>query len=130
MFRALVASIALIAGAGAAPTIRAPAAFGLVLESSATGWAARCDSGCRWHQLSFSCERACRAIVDANGLVTVATPHLDSSSFRFIVERTGGEVRATSRAGTAWQTLAWSCTLDPCRARVDAYGVSGIDRVR
>ena len=130
MFKALVPGIVLVAGLGVAPMARAPVAFSLVLESSATGWAARCDSGCRWRQLSFSCERACGAVIDANGVAHLATPSLDSASFRFIVERSAGEVRATARSGTAWQTLTWRCALDPCRAHVDAYGVSGVDRVR
>jgi hypothetical protein len=131
MFRVALASIALVAGLGAAPAPPAPAAFSLLLESSADGaWAARCDSGCRWRELSFRCERACGAVIDANGLVTLATAGIDSSSFRFIVERSADEVRATARNGTAWQTLTWSCTLDPCRVRVDAFGVSGIARAQ
>ncbi|HEV8446393.1 MAG TPA: hypothetical protein VGQ44_06225 [Gemmatimonadaceae bacterium] len=129
MFRALVSGIALVVTSAAATT-RAPAAFSLVLESTPTGWAARCDSGCRWHELSFNCERACGAIVDANGVVTLATPQLDQAAFRFIVERTAAEVRATARTGTAWKTLSWGCQLDRCRARVDGYGVSLIAGTR
>ena len=83
-----------------------------------TRWAARCDTGCRWQRLSFwlrarlSCRGRC-----LNGVATVATPYLDSASFSFIVERTDHGVRATSRAGTAWQALSWKCQLDPCRAQ-------------
>lgn len=132
MFRALLASIvvAVSTGAVSTPRTRAPASFSLVLQSSATSWAARCDTGCHWRHLSFSCDRACGAIIDADGVVTLATPRFDSTSFRFYVRRTGAEVRATARAGTAWKTLTWTCELDPCRARVDTYGVSGMDHVR
>jgi hypothetical protein len=132
MFRVVLASIALAVTAGVTPTPtpNAPASFSLVLESSATGWAARCDTGCHWRHLSFGCEHACGAIIDADGVVTLATPRLDSTSFRFYVRRAGTEIRATARAGTAWKTLTWTCDLDPCRARVDTYGVSGMDRVR
>jgi hypothetical protein len=130
MFKTLFISMALVGVLGAARTAAAPATFSLVLESKPGGWAARCDSGCRWREVSFSCERACGAIVDANGLVTLATADLDPSSFRFIVERGDGVVRATARNGTAWDNLTWSCTTDPCRVRVDAYGVSGIARAR
>jgi hypothetical protein len=132
MVRALLVSIALMVDAQALPSppTLPPSAFSLVLESTANGWAARCDTGCRWQRLSFGCERACRAVVDANGVATVATPYLDSAAFRFIVERTDHGVRATSRAGTAWQALTWKCQLDPCRARVNTYGVFGIDTAR
>ena len=131
MFRVLL-GVALVIGAGTATTATRPTAqsFSIVLESKPTGWAARCDSGCRWQQLSFGCENACGAIIDANGVVTLASPPLDSAAFRFRVERTPTGVRATAQTGTAWQTLNWSCRLDPCRARVDASGVSQIDRAR
>jgi len=132
MFRGFLASVALIlvSGGAATPKTAAPTAFSLVLESAANGWAARCDSGCRWHELSFNCRQACGAIIDANGVVTLATPRPESAPFQFTVERSAAGVRATARTGTAWQTLSWDCALDPCRARVDTYGVSGIDRTR
>src|SRR5262245_28846510 len=99
MVRTLLTSLALVVVTQAlsAPPRPAAPAFSLVLESTATGWAARCDTGCRWQRVSFGCERACGAIIDANGVVTIATPHLDSAAFRFIVERTARGVRATSR---------------------------------
>ena len=128
MLRVLLSGFALGAAhttLGRAQVERQPAQFSLVLESTPTGWAARCDSGCRWRQLAFDCERACRAVVDANGLVTVASPRPDSTAFLFLVERTPTGVSAESRLGTAWKMLSWECQSAPCRARVDAYGVSG-----
>ena len=130
MFRAFLGSIALVVGLGSAPATPAPANFSLTLESTPNGWAARCDTGCAWRDVSFRCEVACGAVVDANGLVTLATGDLRPSPFRFIVERTGREIRATSSSGAAWDKLTWSCTSDPCRVRVDSYGVSGIARPR
>jgi hypothetical protein len=132
MFRVLLIGVALVIGPSAATTATPATAqsFSLVLESSPTGWAARCDSGCRWQRLSFGCERACGAIIDANGVAILASQALDSATFRFRVERTLTGIRATGRSGTAWQTLTWTCRLDPCRARVDTYGVSQIDRAR
>jgi hypothetical protein len=131
MFRLLLTTIAVMVSTQARPSPKTPPpAFSLVLESTANGWAARCDTGCRWQRLSFGCERACRAIIDANGVVTAATPYLDSTTFRFIVERTARGVRATSRSGAVWQALTWTCELDPCRARVNTYGVFGIDIAR
>jgi hypothetical protein len=133
MFRILVAGLALFAGSASTtvPERAEPiASFSLVLESSSTGWAARCDSGCRWTQLSFNCERACGAIIDANGVVTLATQRQDSAAFRFVVEHTPTGAKATTRGGTAWQTLSWDCGVATCRARVNENGVSGVVRTR
>jgi len=133
MFRGFLASVALILVGGSATPSKTPppAVFSLILESTSNAWAARCDSGCRWRTLSFRCRQACgAAVVDANGVVTVAAPRPEPTAFGFIAQRTGAGVRARARTGTVWQTLSWGCTLDPCRARVDAYGVSEIDRTR
>ena len=132
MLVSLLAGLALVGGAHAAPSpsMDAPAAFSLVLESTATGWAARCDSGCRWQRLSFDCERSCAAVIDANGVSRAGTVGEERAAFRFRVERTEQGVRATSAAGTAWVALAWSCASGSCRARVDGYGVSGLDQAR
>ena len=70
MLRALLIGCALSATAASASIAQVtapPAPFSLVLESTTTGWAARCDSGCHWRQVSFDCGRVCGAIVDANG---------------------------------------------------------------
>lgn len=132
MFRLLLAGIALAIGAGSVRTATPSPipSFSLVLESSTTGWAARCESGCAWQRLSFGCERACAAIIDANGVATVGAQRLDSAAFRFRAERTPSGIRATSKGGTAWEKLGWSCRLNPCRARIDASGVSELDRIR
>ena len=128
MLGSLLASLALLGGAGTAtPPAHVPAAFSLVLESTATGWAARCDSGCRWQRLSFTCERACAAIVDANGVRAVTVAVEEDAAFRFRVERTQRGIQATSTAGTAWRTLTWHCANQSCRARVDGLGVSGAE---
>lgn len=135
MLRVLTVSIAVVLGAVAATNAtttrqRSPAAFSLVLESTASGWAARCDSGCRWKELSFGCARACGATIDANGVLTLNAPPTEAAAFRFNVERSPNGVRASAKTGTAWELLTWTCRLDPCRARIDGYGVSGIDQAR
>jgi hypothetical protein len=130
MFRTFLAGIALVIGAGQTQTTRqAPASFNLVLESTPTGWAARCDSGCHWTTIALTCARSCDATIDANGVGPRAA-RFASPSFAFKVERTGREVRAIARTGTAWQALTWTCFLDPCRARLDASGVSEIGTAR
>jgi hypothetical protein len=131
MFRAFLAGIVLVIGTGlmTTPSAQTPAGFSLVLESTATGWAARCDSGCRWTHITLSCARSCDATIDANG-VRPRGARSASPSFAFNIERTGREVRATGRTGTAWQALTWTCFLDPCRARVNTYGVFDIGLAR
>lgn len=132
MLKPLLAGVALLVAITAAkqPETQPPAAFSLVLESTATGWSARCDSGCRWRSLSFDCDRACGAVLDANGVSTIMSPSRDSTTFRFRVERVAREVYATASAGTAWKRLTWGCARTPCRARLDPFGVSPMDRAR
>jgi hypothetical protein len=77
----------------------------------------------------MSCARSCNATIDANGVGPRAA-RSGSPSFAFNVERTGREVRATGRTGTAWQALTWTCFLDPCHARVNTYGVFDIGLAR
>jgi hypothetical protein len=133
MFRALLAGAVLLAGhvaLGPVQVRRQPAVFSIVLESTPTGWAARCDTGCRWHEAAFGCGWACGAVVDANGLVTLATPRPASTPFMFIVEKKSGGVWADSRRGTSWEKLSWSCESGSCRVRLDASGVSTLDASR
>jgi hypothetical protein len=127
----LAGAILLISGAtmarGQSPTPTMPhlAIFAIQLQSRPTGWSARCDSGCRWTSVSFTCERRCGAIVDENGIVTNATLRTDSTAFMFIVDRTDSIVNAVARRGTAWATLSWGCREETCRASIDQLGVGG-----
>lgn len=125
--KAILAVVAVIAGS-AGSLIPNPAninGFSITLEATPHGWAAHCDSGCRWRGLSlaFECATACPAIVDANGLVTTLTPRPDSTDFAFTVERTAEGVHARSRVGAAWTDLSWGCQMTPCRVQIDAMGV-------
>src|SRR6476660_884459 len=98
MFRAFLAGVVLVIGTShvTTPTAQAPVGFSLVLESTATGWAARCDSGCHWTHLTMSCAPSRYATTDANGVGPRAARSA-SPPFAFNVERTGREVRATGR---------------------------------
>jgi hypothetical protein len=127
---AVMAPLALVAMATAAWTPQ-PAAghFSIVLGYSSTGWSAQCESGCEssWKG-SFACNTACPAHVDAEGLVTLAEPRGANPRFSFEVERRPGGVVATSKAGTLWSELAWSCISEPCRARITEDGVAVLGR--
>jgi hypothetical protein len=107
-----------------------PVNFSIVVTTTVNGWAATCDSGCRWKGLSFACASACPAIIDANGLVTLASIRSDSTPFSIVLHHDFHGAQATSRGGTAWTRLAWDCQSFPCRARVDRLGVVLLDSGR
>ncbi|MES2123365.1 MAG: hypothetical protein V4503_01630 [Gemmatimonadota bacterium] len=99
--------------------------FQLTLERTAKGWAAECDSGCSWKQLSVSCASDCAVLIDADGVSSSVVKARVSDKFGFIVRRSERGWNAESVSGTAWKEIGWGCPLDVCRARVDELGVSG-----
>lgn len=101
----------------------APKVFSLALASTSSGWAARCDTGCRWREAAFTCRIACDAIVDANGLRTAQAPSVEPVAFSFRVARADSGARAEASTGTAWRALSWSCDNTPCRVRITDHGV-------
>ena len=134
MLKELIAVVAMFGAAGhaIAPASDAapPSGFSVVLEHIPNGWAARCESGCRWGEVAFTCASSCGAIVDANGLVTLASARPDSTAFAFVVEWRGDAIVARARSGTAWTTLRWACGQAPCRARVNEAGVGAVSGPR
>jgi hypothetical protein len=119
----LAFSVAASSPAKAPPAKQVPAdRFSVVLDYTATGWSAKCETGCSY-TASFSCATACGARVDGRGIVTLAEGRPYDSLFAFIVERTSDGVRAQSRIGTAWASLSWGCASQTCRARVTDSGV-------
>jgi len=130
--KSMLVAVAIVALAGMSATKPAgrpaePVAFSIVLTTTPTGWAAKCDAGCRWKELGFSCATACPAIVDANGVVTLASPRPEPTAFSFTVRHDHNGAQATSRGGTVWTTLGWDCRQSPCEVRVTETGVSGAD---
>src|SRR5687767_6121262 len=127
--KAFVAGLMLLAACARPPVVQSHssplASFSMVVTAIPNGWSVSCDSGCQWRAASFKCAGACDANVDANGLVTVATPRTEPTAFSFRLAHTRNGVRAYSQTGTAWKTLAWECGAESCRARIDAQGISG-----
>jgi hypothetical protein len=127
--KVLIAGLILLAACASTRAVQSHssplASFSMVVTATPNGWAVRCDSGCNWRAASFKCANACDATVDANGLVTVSTPRTEPTAFSFRLAHTRNGVRANSQTGTAWKTLTWECGAEPCRARIDAQGVSG-----
>jgi hypothetical protein len=127
--RALTTLLAVVLTAGCH---RAPAVatgpvhhFAIVLERSATGWSAHCETGCAWTDVSETCT-GCDIRLDATGISRGYPARADTQGFEFIVssEREGWSVRAVR--GVTWVTLSWGCTTSSCRARVDETGVSRV----
>jgi hypothetical protein len=127
--KALIAGLMLLIGCASTRAVQGHssplASFSMVVTAIPNGWAVRCDSGCEWRAASFKCANACDATVDANGLVTVSTPRTEPTAFSFRLAHTSNGVRAKSQTGTAWKSLTWRCSAEPCSARIDAQGVSG-----
>jgi hypothetical protein len=100
------------------------ARFQLTLERTANGWAAQCDTGCAWAELSVSCDNRCRVLIDASGVTAPFSGSQTEAAFGFVVSRTGKGWQAESLAGTAWTKVGWGCLTGRCRARIDEVGVT------
>jgi hypothetical protein len=96
--------------------------FAIVLERSATGWSARCETGCAWTEVTETCA-GCDIRLDATGISRAYPARPGAEGFEFVVsgERQGWSARAVR--GVTWVTLSWTCTTATCRARVDETGV-------
>ena|SRR6186997_1409929 len=127
--RALILAAGLaFAGAGPGPSVPATAAgarFEILLTPTSTGYDARCQSGCHWQTLSFTCAADCHAVIDANGVYPEATATQGDAAFAFRFYRLPNGWRMESLGGTGWETLGWGCGTFSCTARVTERGVSG-----
>lgn len=127
--RALVTVSAIVLAAGCHRTSAvAPAPvhhFAIVLERSATGWSAHCETGCAWTDVSENCA-GCDIRLDATGISRGYPARVGTQGFEFVVsnEREGWSARAVR--GVVWVNLTWGCTATPCRARVNERGVGSV----
>jgi hypothetical protein len=124
-------ALAIIAGCHRAPA-PGPAAgsssphFALVLERTATGdWAAHCEVGCAWTDVSMSCG-GCQVQLDASGIGPAGPPARTRKPFAFVVRATSAGWEAEGISGVRWRRLSWGCRGSPCRARIDEGGVAGV----
>ena len=99
--------------------------FAILLEHSAQGWAATCDTGCRWTHLTMSCE-GCKIRVDVAGVGPASAPERGTEGFSFTLRDAGAGWQATRVRGTIWGALAYGCATTVCRARIDEAGVAGL----
>jgi hypothetical protein len=106
------------------PVAAAPAEsghFAVILERSATGWAAHCEAGCQWTDVAMSCE-GCDVQLDASGIAR-AYPSPAPKGFAFVVSNTRDGWTARGIQGVRWQKLSWNCGAVGCRGRLDETGV-------
>jgi hypothetical protein len=119
--------IILIGCHGAAPT-RAAAVperhFSVVVQHSpSSGWAARCEEGCRWKEVKMSCG-GCDVRLDVAGISRVDAAQDKVGGFEFIVSRTIEGIAARSVSGVRWKSLSSKCEQGACTARIDESGVT------
>jgi hypothetical protein len=124
---AILFALVFMAGCRRAPAATATPVhhFAIVLEQSATGWSARCETGCAWTAVSETCS-GCDIRLDASGISRGYPARSGTQGFEFVVssERQGWTARAVR--GVTWVNLSWGCDTTPCRARVDETGVSRV----
>lgn len=122
-----VLAVVLTAGCHRAPAVTtAPVHhFAIVLERSATGWSARCETGCAWTEVSATCV-GCDIRLDATGISRGYPARPATQGFEFIVSGDGQGWSARAVRGVTWVDLSWGCTTAPCRARIDETGVRGV----
>jgi len=94
--------------------------FSLSVEHSPAGWAAHCESGCSWKDVTIQCTN-CRVRVDADGMYNGNVP-MTSRGFAFVLDDNNG-LSAHGVQGVRWQDLSWGCATAVCRCRLNEEGV-------
>ena len=109
----------------AAPT--EPGHFAVILERSPTGWAAHCEVGCQWTDVTMSCN-GCEVQLDASGIagIALANPSPAPKGFAFVVSDARDGWTARGIQGVRWQNLSWSCGAVVCRGRLYETGVGSV----
>lgn len=120
----LVACLLAASGCRNAHDSRPPAGpeqhFSLRLEHSKGGWAAHCETGCSWKDVTMQCTK-CKVRIDADGIYD-ANVARKSRGFAFVLDDTNG-LSAHALQGVRWTNLSWNCASDICRSRLNEEGV-------
>jgi hypothetical protein len=99
--------------------------FSLIVEHSQRGWAAHCETGCRWTELTMDCA-GCAVRVSLAGVSPARNTEEDPAGFAFTLQGTPTDWAASGVRGVAWRSLTWQCEALVCRARIDETGVGGV----
>lgn len=94
--------------------------FSVLLEHSRSGWAAHCESGCSWKDVTLQCTN-CKVRVDADGIGSNDVAK-SSRGFAFVLDDSKG-LSAHGVKGVRWQDLSWGCAGAVCRVRINEEGV-------
>ena len=94
--------------------------FSLLLEHSKTGWAAHCETGCSWKEVTMQCTN-CKVRLDADG-IHEDNVSLQSRGFAFVLDDSNG-LSAHGLQGVRWLDLSWGCATAVCRSRISEEGV-------
>lgn len=120
------AALALLAGFRANSPRTSPTGehFALILEHSAQGWKATCDTGCVWREVSMSCG-GCDVRLSSSGIGRAGAPEVALRGFAFTLSDSASGWQAKAARGVRWATLSFSCPQAVCRAEIDETGVRG-----
>jgi hypothetical protein len=108
-----------------APTSGSSDHFAIVLEHSAKGLAAHCETGCQWVDVSMSCG-GCEVKLDASGIGPAYPAISTATGFAFVLSPAAKGWKARAIQGTRWKSLSWSCDAATCRVRLDETGVGPV----
>ena len=96
--------------------------FSIVVEHSAGGWRAHCETGCHWVDVSMFCG-GCDVRLDATGIRPAYPASSAVPGFAFVLSTDGTGWKARAIDGARWKTLSWNCGAVMCRGRIDETGV-------
>ena len=99
--------------------------FAIVLEHSAKGLAAHCETGCQWVDVTMSCA-VCDVQLDASGIGPAYPANSTATGFAFVLSPDAKGWKARAIQGTRWKRLSWSCDTAACRVRLDETGVGPV----
>lgn len=104
--------------------------FQITIERSESEVALKCETGCSWNTLSWTCPPSgeCKWGVDPMGMFRPASPPAPTGEgFQIIVQdSTDQTMMLTCKRGCAWKELTWTCERQSgsCKAEVDFNGLS------
>ena len=102
-------------------------AFNIIVQNEGDQLVLTCNEGCAWEKLNFILlEGNGPQYVDNLGMASAAgkeNTSKEAADFLISFERSGDKINCTSKKGTAWGKLSFSCSKSRCFAKVDSGGV-------
>lgn len=103
--------------------------FQLTIERSGSEVILKCEEGCFWDTLSWTCPTSgdCKWGVDRLGMFRPVSSKSTSEGFQIIVQdSTDHTMKLTCKQGCRWKELTWTCRRpsEACMATIDFNGLS------